>query len=389
MDFTFTEEQEAIRQAAQGIFNGLVDPERVKAVEATDDRFDRELWTELAKADLLGLVVPEVYGGGGFGMVELAIVLEAQGRSVAPIPLWANAALGALPVAEFGSDTLRSQLLPGVASGELVLTAALADVASDIAYGGPGLPSVRAGVGTVLDDVTLSGTAFAVPFAHVADRVLVPALADEGGVVIAVVDPRADGVRIERTCTTNREIHPHLHLDGVSVSKADLLAGGSASRGKAVLQWMLNRAWTGLCALQVGVAEAAVAQTAEYLNTREQFGRPLSTFQGTMLRAADAAIDTESMRVTLWQAAWRLDNGLDADRAVAVASWFASEAGQRVVHATQHLHGGMGADIEYPIHRYFFWGKQIELMLGPPSGQLARLGRQVVADLRAGQAVSV
>jgi acyl-CoA dehydrogenase len=151
---------------------------------------------------------------------------------------------------------------------------------------------------------------------------------------------------------------------------------------------MLNRAWTGLCALQVGVAEAAVAQAAAYLNVREQFGRPLSTFQGTMLKAADAAIDTESMRVTLWQAAWRLDNGLDADRAVGVAVWFAKDAGQRVVHATQHLHGGMGADIDYPIHRYFLWGKQIELLLGGPSAQLARLGRQVVADLRAGEALT-
>jgi alkylation response protein AidB-like acyl-CoA dehydrogenase len=155
-----------------------------------------------------------------------------------------------------------------------------------------------------------------------------------------------------------------------------------------VLSWILERAWTGLCALQVGVAEAALAQTAEYLNTREQFGKPLSTFQGTMLRAADAAIDTEAIRVTLWQAAWRLDNGLDAHLAVTVAIWFASDAGQRVVHATQHLHGGMGADVDYPVHRYFLWGKQIELLLGAGSSQLARLGSQLVADLRAGETVS-
>jgi acyl-CoA dehydrogenase len=154
-----------------------------------------------------------------------------------------------------------------------------------------------------------------------------------------------------------------------------------------MLTWILNRAWTGLCALQVGVTEAAVSQTAIYLNTREQFGRPLSTFQGTMLRAADAAIDTESIRVTMLQAAWRLDNGLDADLAVSVASWFAAEAGQRAVFATQHLHGGMGADITYPIHRYFLWGKQIELLLGPPSGQLARLGNQLADALQDGRKV--
>jgi acyl-CoA dehydrogenase len=132
-----------------------------------------------------------------------------------------------------------------------------------------------------------------------------------------------------------------------------------------------------LCALQVGVCEAALTQTATYLNGRHQFGRPLSTFQGTMLRAADAAIDIEAMRVTWQNAAWRFDTGRDAADAARDAKWQASERGQRTVHATQHLHGGMGADITFPIHRYFLWGKQIELQLGGPSAQLARLGAAI------------
>jgi alkylation response protein AidB-like acyl-CoA dehydrogenase len=385
MDFTFNEEQKAVQETADAIFAGLVTPDRVQAVEATEDRFDRDLWAALAKADLLGLSLPEAHGGGGYGMVELALVLEAHGRSVAPLPLWATLACGAMPIAEFGSEPLQAALLPGVVAGETVLSAALTDVAGDIAIGGTGRPGVAAAATD--GGITLAGTAFAVPFAHVADRVIVPATLGDDGVVLAVIDPRAAGVTIERAVTTNREIHPHLHLDGVAVATDDLLAGGDPGRGHQVLDWMLGRAWTGLCAIQVGVTEAAVAQTAAYLNTREQFGRPLSTFQGTMLRAADAAIDTESVRVTMWQAAWRLDNGLDADLAVSVASWFAAEAGQRAVFATQHLHGGMGADIEYPIHRYFLWGKQIELLLGPPSAQLARLGRQVVDGVRAARPV--
>jgi alkylation response protein AidB-like acyl-CoA dehydrogenase len=384
MDFTFSEEQRAVQEAADGLFGGLVTPERVQQVESEVDRFDRELWAELAKADLLGLPVPETLGGGGYGMVEVALVLEAQGRTVAPVPLLPTLVLGAMPVAEFGAEALQADLLPGVTSGEKVVSACLTDVATDIAAGGPGRPGLRA---HPLDEgFTLSGTAFAVPSAHVADRVLIPAALGDG-VVVAAIDPRAAGVTIERADTTNREIHPHLHLDGVRAGPDDLLAGGDPGRGYEVLQWMLQRAWTALCALQVGVTEAAVSQTAAYLNTREQFGRPLSTFQGTMLRTADAAIDTESIRVTMWQAAWRLDQGLEAALAVSVASWFAAEAGQRAVFATQHLHGGIGADISYPIHRYFLWGKQIELMLGAPSAHLARLGRQVVDELKAGRAV--
>ena len=237
------------------------------------------------------------------------------------------------------------------------------------------------------EGVSLSGTAFAVPYAHVADRVLVPASLD-GGVVVAAVDPKADGRRAwsgpspPTVRSTRTSISTGWRCRTTTCWPPETRRGGTE-----VVMWMLNRAWTGLCALQVGVTEAAVAQTAAYLNTREQFGRPLSTFQGTMLRAADAAIDTESIRVTMWQAAWRLDHGLDAELAVSVASWFAAEAGQRAVFATQHLHGGMGADISYPIHRYFLWGKQIELLLGPPSSQLARLGEQLVDELRAGRQV--
>jgi acyl-CoA dehydrogenase len=312
MDFTYNDEQKAVAEAADAIFSGLVTPDRVKATEATEDRVDRELWAALAQADLVGLSLPEAYGGGGYGLVELAILLESQGRVVAPVPLWATVALGALPIAEFGSEALKAEVLPKVVAGEQILTAALAAVADDIARGGPGRPAVTGTSGP--DGLVLSGTAFAVPYGHVADRVLVPVAVDDG-VVVAVVDPATDGVIIERAETTNREVHPHLHLDGVVVAADNLLAGGDPARGHDVLFWILNRAWTGLCAIQVGVTEAAVAQTAEYLNTREQFGRPLSTFQGTMLRAADAAIDTECIRVTMQQAAWRLDNGLDADLA--------------------------------------------------------------------------
>ncbi len=154
----------------------------------------------------------------------------------------------------------------------------------------------------------------------------------------------------------------------------DVLVGPDG--GRAALDFALVAATIGLCALQVGVCEAALTRTATYLNSRQQFGRPLSTFQGTMLRAADAAIDIEAMRVTWQNAAWRFDTGRDAADAARVAKWQASERGQRTVHATQHLHGGMGADISYPIHRYFLWGKQIELLLGGPSAQLSQARRR-------------
>ena len=377
MDFKLSDEQLAVTEAATGLFSGLVDAERIAAVECSAERIDRDLWQALADADLLGLAVPEAHGGAGHGLMELCLLLEAQGNAVAPVPLWATLVLGAFPIAYFGSEAQRGRWLPGVVAGEVLLTAALNGSAASPTLM-PTVHATAAGSGNGSgsgDGWVLEGTELAVPQAHLADRIVVPARTEDGGVLLALVDPQASGVTLERAVTTNREIHPHLHLAGVAVAPGDLLIGPDL--GRSVLDFMLVAATTALCALQVGVCEAALTRTATYLNSRQQFGRPLSTFQGTMLRAADAAIDIEAMRVTWQNAAWRFDTGRDAADAARVAKWQASERGQRTVHATQHLHGGMGADISYPIHRYFLWGKQIELLLGGPSAQLARLGADI------------
>lgn len=382
MDFSFSDEQLAVREAAEAVFGGIVDPERVAEVEKSAERVDRELWAALASADLLGLAVPAEHGGGGLGLTELCLVLESQGRCLAPVPVLSTLVLGALPLARFGTADQRANWLPGVAAGRTYLTAALASAAERLGFEGqdhggtsaadpPLGVQARPGAG----GWRFSGVELAVPQGHLAHRILVPAAVVGGGTMVALVDPGADGARLERAVTTNREVHPHLHLRDVGVPGEDVIAG--PAEGAGVLRAMLQAAWTGICALQLGVAESALGQTAEYLNQRHQFGRPLSTFQGTLLRAGDAAIDIEAMRVTLWQAAWRIDTGRDAAEAVAVAKWQAAERGQRVVHATQHLHGGIGADVSYPIHRYFLWGKQNELLFGGPSRQLARLGRLV------------
>ncbi|HLN15792.1 MAG TPA: acyl-CoA dehydrogenase family protein [Acidimicrobiales bacterium] len=374
MDFSLTDEQEAVRESATAVFAGAVDADRVAAVEATEDRVDRELWSALAAADLLGLAVPTELGGGGLGLTELCLLLEAQGACLAPVPLWPTLVLGGLAIARFGSPDQQARWLPAVARGEAFLSAALAEVAVR-PTARPAVSARPAGAGWVL-----TGHLLTVPQAHLAARVVVPAESD-AGVLLALVDPTGRGAVLERAVTTNREVHPHLRLAEAEVAEEDVLVG--PPDGAAALRWLLQAAWTGLAALAVGVGESALEQTARHLNEREQFGRPLSTFQGVKLKAADAAIDLEAMRVTLWQAAWRLDTGREAAEAVAVAQWQASERGQRVVHATQHLHGGLGADVSYPIHRYFLWGKQLELMLGSPTTHLARLGRLVAAGARA------
>jgi acyl-CoA dehydrogenase len=366
VNFELSEEQEAVRDLAEQIFSGSVDVERVKEIEASEDRIDRALWGELADANLLGIALPEEHGGSGLGVTEACLVLEQQGRVVAPVPYWATVLCGALPLAAFGRPAQQAAWLPGVIAGDVILTAALAEAGVNDPLA-PQAAAVPDG-----DGWRISGFKPSVPAAHLASRVLVPASTPDG-VDVFLVDPAGPGVTLERAVTTNREIVGHLTLDGAA---AERLGDGSTD-GERVLGALVDRALLGLCALQVGVCESAMHQAAEYTSQRIQFGKPLSAFQGSQIRAADGYIDTEAIRVTMLQAAWRLDTGRDASSAVLVAKWWASEGGQRVVHHVQHLHGGMGADIEYPVHRYFLWGKQIEDTLGGASATLERLGRRI------------
>jgi acyl-CoA dehydrogenase len=372
VNFDLSEEQVAVRDLAAQIFTGSVTVERVKEIEASAERFDRGLWQQLADAGLLGISLPEEHGGSGLGFVETCLVLTQQARVVAPVPLWATVVCGALTITAAGTDAQRAEWLPAVAAGEAVLTAALAEVGVN----DPLTPQVRATPDGADADGRwrLDGFKPSVPAAHVAARVLVPA-ATPDGVAVFLVDPSGPGVTAERAITTNREIHSHLSFDGAS---AELL--GDVGDGARTLAALVDRALLGLCALQLGVCEAAIEHAAAYTSERVQFGKPLSAFQGAEIRAADAFIDTEAIRVTLLQAAWKFDVGRDASSDVLVAKWWASDGGQRVVHQVQHLHGGMGADIDYPVHRYFLWGKQIEDTLGGASATLSRLGKRLAAE---------
>ena len=371
MDFSFSEEQDDLKGLATQILEGELSNERLKEVEGGADNFDRELWAKLAEAGVLGIAVPEAHGGGGYGFLETALVLEQVGRTVAPVPYYAAVVLGALPIAQFGTDTQQAALLPGIASGETIVTAALFEPGAE-----PLSPVTTATPDG--DGWTLDGVKDCVPAGPLADSVLVPATTPDGKIIVAIIDAGAAGVARESQQTTNGHPEARLTLAGVKVAAGDVL--GSADNGAEVLEWIVERATAALGAIAVGVCEEAVRMTAEYTKTREQFGRPIATFQAVGQRAADAYIDTEGVRLTTWQAVWRLSEGLPASTEVAVAKFWAADGGQRVVHAAQHLHGGMGVDKDYPLHRYFLWAKWIELSLGGATRQLLTIGRMLAEE---------
>ncbi|WUD74343.1 acyl-CoA/acyl-ACP dehydrogenase [Streptomyces sp. NBC_00510] len=372
MDFSFSEEQLAAVEAARAVFSGVAPdavPSPALTAGAVAEDFDRPLWRRLAAADLLGLVLDEAYGGAGLDPVALCLVLREAGAVLARVPLLETCA-AALAVQSDGPEELRARLLPAVGRGDLVLTVASAGRTghdgAELAVTARPVDADGDGDGAA-HDWLLDGVQTAVPWAPHADLVLVPASAAGGRTVIALV-PR-EAVTAAEQISTSGERHAELRLDAVRVPAGDVItADGAWDRLRRLLT-------TGTCALALGLGTAVLRMTGSYTAKREQFGHPLATFQAVAMQSADRYIDLRAMEVTCWQAAWRLD---PAD--VAVAKIWASEGVRRVVQTAQHLHGGFGADTDYPLHRYHAWAKQLELSLGPAAAHEEELGDLLAAE---------
>ncbi len=363
MNFDLSEEQQVIADLAAQLFGDLATTERVKAAEQGDG-IDRELWASIAEAGLLALSLPESAGGSGMGLVELCLVAQQIGRTVAPVP-FTSTTVAAMTLAEHGVGT---DLLPGVADGSVILASALAETGANDPLA-PSVIATRSGDGAV----RLVGEKPAVPALPLATAVLVPAMLD-GATILALVDlsTATAGVEITPLKTTSRESQGHLTLD-VDVPASHVIDDDAA------LEQLFLRSIAALSAVQLGVGEGSVAMAAEHVSNRQQFGRPLSAFQAVSQRAADAYIFNEAIRSTVYNAAWQLENepGDKARADTLAAAYWSSEGTEKVVLAAQHLHGGVGADIEYPVHRYFQWGMQNATALGTATSHLVRLGDQL------------
>lgn len=378
MDFTFSEDQNAIRDLAHQIFTDRTTDEFMLAFDRNDDVYDDALWSTLAEQGLLGITIPEEFGGTGLGLVELCMMLEEQGRRISPIPLYSNLVLGVLPVTEFGTDAQKQKYLTPLATGELKLTAAIAELGMSEAVAGEVTVSADG------DNFILNGQLDCVPDGPAANAILVPAIDANGNKTVFIVDRDAAGVSMEAQTSSLGQNEASLTLSNCSLGSDAVL--GESAKGATVLDWLEQRAELGLCAMQVGVTEEALKRTAEFTCERKQFGAPIGSFQAVAMQAADAYIDVEAIRSVYWLALYKIEAGEDCRAEIRVAKWFTADAGHRIVYRTQHLHGGMGADLEYPIHRYFLWAKHIGMMIGGRSVQISKLGALLANDDSVGTA---
>ena len=368
MDFNFTDEEKSVSELARKILSDLVSNERLKKHESDGQPFLDELWRALADANLLGVAIPEAHGGMELGFTALCLLLEEIGRAVAPSPAFAALVLGALPLARFGSAADQREWLPRIARGEAILTAGLIELDSS----DPLHPLTRAE--RTADGYRLHGEKSLVPAGRQAARILVSASTDSGTGLFWVT-PDQPGVRLETQTSSDGQAYAYLSLAGVAVPESARL--GSAKDD--VLGWLVERAIAARCAMQLGVTERALAMTGAYGRERVQFERPIGSFQAFHQRAADAYIQVEAIRLTAWEAIWKLDHDLPARDAVHVAKFTAADGAAYASYACQHLHGGVGIDVDYPLHRYFKWAIQFEHELGSAKNHLERLGDRLAA----------
>jgi 3-oxocholest-4-en-26-oyl-CoA dehydrogenase beta subunit len=360
MDFTTTEAASELGGLARTITDSVCTPEHQRDLDKLEERFDRDLWAKLIDADILSTAAPESLGGGGFGVLEQTAVLVALGRQMAAVPYLESVVLVAGALAKFGSEALQQQWAVPAINGENILTVAL-----DAEMGQGPVQAQAQGSG-----FRLTGTRAQVPFGPVADVFLVPAESDAGMRVFSVA--KADtGVSVTSLNTTGHGSVGHLELQGVELD-ADRVVGDDE-----VVGWLATRETLGRSAFQLGVLERALELTAEYAREREQFDRPIGSFQAVAQRLADGYIDVKGLRLTVTQAAWRLSEDLPADLEVGTAAFWAADAGHRVAHTAVHVHGGVGIDTDHPVHRYFLAAKQIEFGVGGATGHLLRIGREL------------
>ncbi|MDX3258940.1 acyl-CoA/acyl-ACP dehydrogenase [Streptomyces sp. MI02-2A] len=375
MDFTFSEEQQAALEAARAVFARVAPddvPSPALTTGAVADDFDRALWKRLADADLLSLLLDPEHGGAGLDPVALCLVLRESAKVLARIPLLEGTA-AARTLQAYGSPELKADMLARAGRGEQVLTVA--------AHGRTGHdPAELAVVARQDTDGTwvLDGIHTTVPWAYNADAVLLPARTEDSGRALLALVPRLHkGVVLAEQFSTTGERLAELRLESARLAPHYMI---DAEEAWESLRLLLT---TGTCALALGLGEAVLAMTSTYTGKREQFGHPVATFQAVAVQAADRYIDLRAMEATLWQAAWRINSGaagaLPASADVAVAKIWASEGVRRVVQTAQHLHGGFGADTDYPLHRYHAWAKHLELSLGPAAAHEETLGDLLAA----------
>lgn len=373
MDLAFSEEQEMLKKMAHDFLTDKFPKTAVKEIEESELGYSPEIWKEMAELGWIGLVFPEKYGGGGMKFLDLAMLLEEMGRACLPGPYFSTVVLGGLPILDAGSEEQKWEYLPKIASGEAIFTLALTE--SSARYDAA---AIKFSATADKDAYILNGTKLFVPDANVADYMLVVARTSSGaepedGISIFIVDTKSPGISCTVLKTIANDKLCEVVFNQVSVPKENVL--GQLDEGWSEVKKIIERAAVGKCCEMVGCIQQALDMTVDYAKERKQYGRPIGSFQVIQHYCADMITDVEGTRLSAYQTAWLVSEGLPCTQEIAIAKAWAGEACQRVMALAHQIHGAIGVTIDHDLQYYTRRAKAAEVTFGD-----AGFYREVVAQ---------
>jgi len=373
VNFSFSDDQILLRNSVRAALDEQCKPEHVRAMFDDPKGFSDQLWGEMAKLGWLGLPFPEEQGGAGLGLVELALLTEEMGRAAYPGPFFATVVLGGFGIVLGGSAAQKDKWLSAIAAGKARATAALLEEHLDWDPAATAATAAKSGSGW-----TLSGLKRFVPWAHVADVVLVPARSPEG-LSLFLVDPKSAGVTLTPMVGIDLGSRwSEMRLDKVAVG-ADALLGQPGTAGP-LLESLLRRAAVMSSAEMLGAARRCLDMSVEYAKVREQFGQPIGSFQAIRHRCAEMLLEVENAHAAVYYAAWALTAGAeDAAIASSICKAYVSEAARKVCGDAIQVHGGIGFTWEYNLHLYMKRAKALEPLYGDAEYHRELITRHVTA----------
>ncbi|MFM8412571.1 MAG: acyl-CoA dehydrogenase family protein [Alphaproteobacteria bacterium] len=374
MDFGFSEDQEMLRQSARDFLAKECPMTLVRKMMEDESGHSPELWRKMAELGWQGLILPEEYGGAGLTFVDLIVVLEEMGRVVLPGPFLSTAVFAGLAIAESGSAEQKKKWLPRIASGDLIATLALIEPSGRWDADGVAATATPDGEGWKLE-----GTKLFVPDGHVAELLVVaarkPGSKGQDGVSLFLVDAKTPGLKVSalKTMDQTRKLS-EVVLSGVKVGR-DALLGAEGGAWKAI-ERLADRGKVALCAEMCGGAQRVLDMSVDYAKVREQFGKPIGSFQAIQHKCANMMVQVESAKSATYYAAWAVANDVaEAPLAAAMAKAYCSDAYRFVAGEGIQIHGGIGFTWEHDMHIYFKRAKSSEVTFGD-----ATLNREIVAQ---------
>lgn len=375
MDLGLSEEQEMLKTSARDFLQKECPKKLVKQLDESDEGYSPELWQRIAGLGWLGLMFPDEYGGSGGSFLDLVVLLEEMGYNILPGPFFSTVVLGGPTILAAGNKEQKRELLPGIASGEIILTLALTE--PSVGYDAS---SVKTTAVAHNGEYVINGTKLFVPDANVADLLLCVARTKEAenpedGITIFLVDAKSPGIECTLLKTLARDKQCEVLFNNASVPKENIL--GELDQGWPVVQDALQKATVAKCAEMVGGAQAALDMAIAYAKERIQFNRPIGSFQAIQHYCANMVSDVDGSRFVTYKAAWKVSEGLPATMDVAVAKAWTSEAYRRVTLLAHQIFGAIGFTMDHDMHLYYRRAKASEMMFGDSAFQRAIVSREL------------